>query len=314
MLGKPASWDFLATRYGKIELKVHDAGSPDWLGLYAPGAHLSASAKEVLAATTHAVVYLGSDRGATVAALRTAGVKHVLEIDPPRLGERADHPPLKKGGITGTEPCHAARRLLALLEPFVGRGALERALDPHLWKQSHDPLMTVSVDETRRALARLGLNEPPKGGFITLHPGSGGKKKCWPADRFAKLAAETARSLGAEPLVFFGPADDETRCAFDAALPAGVRVHRAENLPLREVAALLSTARIFVGNDAGITHLAARCCPTLALFGPTDPRVWRPLGLCVAVLCSPTECMADLEFEVVREAFEDGLRRFPQFC
>lgn len=313
VLGKPASWDFLATRYGKIDLKVHDAGSPDWLGLYAPGAHLSAAARDVLAATSHAVVYLASGRGATNATLRAAGVQHVLEIDPPKLGERAE------GSMSGERaampgPCHASRRLLDPLEPWAGKQAIDRALDPSLWLQANDPLLAVSVEETCAALRRLGLDTPPDGGFVALHPGSGGKKKCWPADRFAKLAAVAARDTGAEPLVFFGPADDETRRAFDAALPEEVRVHRAESLPLREVAALLSASRIFVGNDAGITHLAARCCPTLALFGPTDPRVWHPLGRCLAVARSKTASMDDLGFEAVREALQDALRSFPHFC
>src|SRR6185295_13673710 len=118
-----------------------------------------------------------------------------------------------------------------------GKDAVERALDPVLWNQANDPLLAVSVDETRAALARLGLTEPPTGGFVALHPGSGGKTKCWPAERFTRLAADAAQRFGAESLVFFGPADAETRRAFEATLPSGTQWHRAENLPLREVTA-----------------------------------------------------------------------------
>jgi ADP-heptose:LPS heptosyltransferase len=51
------------------------------------------------------------------------------------------------------------------------------------------------------------------------------------------------------------------------------------NLSLRELAQYLRQCRAFVGNDSGITHLAAYLgCPTVALFGPTDPRMWGPLG------------------------------------
>jgi ADP-heptose:LPS heptosyltransferase len=48
---------------------------------------------------------------------------------------------------------------------------------------------------------------------------------------------------------------------------------------LLELSRYLRTASGFIGNDSGITHLAAYLgCPTIALFGPTDPRVWGPIG------------------------------------
>ena len=41
----------------------------------------------------------------------------------------------------------------------------------------------------------------------------------------------------------------------------------------------LRTASLFVGNDSGPSHLAGIMgLPTIALFGPTDPAVWKPLG------------------------------------
>ena len=52
-----------------------------------------------------------------------------------------------------------------------------------------------------------------------------------------------------------------------------------QNLPLTELMTQISRCRAFIGNDSGITHLAAYIgCPTTVLFGPTDPRVWGPLG------------------------------------
>ena len=48
-------------------------------------------------------------------------------------------------------------------------------------------------------------------------------------------------------------------------------------LSWQELAALLGRARIYVGPDTSVTHLAAATgCPTVALFGPTDPRLWGP--------------------------------------
>ena len=48
---------------------------------------------------------------------------------------------------------------------------------------------------------------------------------------------------------------------------------------LVELARELASARLYIGNDSGITHLAAAVgCPTIALFGPTDAAVWAPRG------------------------------------
>jgi ADP-heptose:LPS heptosyltransferase len=58
---------------------------------------------------------------------------------------------------------------------------------------------------------------------------------------------------------------------------------RIENLS--ELAKRLASARVFVGNDSGISHLAAAVgTPVVALFGPTDPRVWAPRGPMVEVI------------------------------
>ena len=67
--------------------------------------------------------------------------------------------------------------------------------------------------------------------------------------------------------------------ALRAACPKGRGVQVLENLSLTEVSLHLRQCRAFIGNDSGITHLAAYLgCPTVALFGPTDPRVWGPIG------------------------------------
>lgn len=302
LLGTPASWGFLNRRLGKIELELLDAGDAAWLGLYAPGAALSPRASKVLTATHKAAVCLAGDSAGTVAALKAAGVAEILAIAAPRLNDRASGLAQAHSHIGPPESCHAARRLLDPLEPLVGAEAVVRAVQTCTWDQGCDPLLAVSADETRAALARLKLPAPPSGGWLALHPGSGGRTKCWPAERFAALAAHAHARHGLEPLVCFGPADNAMRQVFEAALPKGLPWHCAANFPLRELAALLALARAFVGNDAGVSHLAARCCPTLALFGPTDPCVWRPLGPRVTVLTAPTFEMSSLVLETVQEA------------
>ena len=62
------------------------------------------------------------------------------------------------------------------------------------------------------------------------------------------------------------------------------------NPGLEELAGLLALARGYVGNDSGVSHLAAALgTPTVAVFGPTDPVAWGPRGESVAVLGGPGE-------------------------
>jgi ADP-heptose:LPS heptosyltransferase len=91
-----------------------------------------------------------------------------------------------------------------------------------------------------------------------------------------------------------GPAEEGMR------LPAGARAWRS--LPLPGLAAALAACALFVGNDSGTTHLAAACgCPTLALFGPTDPAAWAPRGRAARVLASRDRAMGSIG---VAEAWE----------
>ena len=129
-------------------------------------------------------------------------------------------------------------------------------------------------------LATLALAAPelpdrwnPTNEHIVLHPGSGSPRKNWP--HFIELAERLE-----SPVFLVGPAEAE----FDTG-----RFVRMENLELRAVAHTLARSRGFVGNDSGTTHLAAYLgVPTIALFGPTDPNVWGPIGRRVQVMVNPT--------------------------
>jgi len=108
-------------------------------------------------------------------------------------------------------------------------------------------------------------------GFAVIHPFSGSPKKCWPLDRYQELA----RRLAMPVRWCAGPEEQ---------LPDAVRIH-----DLYELACWLASARLYIGNDSGITHLAAAVgTPVVALFGPTDPCIWAPRGPNVHVIAKPT--------------------------
>jgi heptosyltransferase III len=135
-------------------------------------------------------------------------------------------------------------------------------------------------------LRRLGGEGP----WILIHPGSGSQQKRWPVENFAKLS-RILTGKGFCIGVLEGPADTGVGEAFQRSLeierkPEGVGVvARLQNLPLNLVAAMLASSRGFIGNDSGITHLAAAVgAPTIAVFGPTSSRIWGPTGALVKVL------------------------------
>ena len=110
---------------------------------------------------------------------------------------------------------------------------------------------------------------------ILIHPGSGSARKNWPPERFA----EVIRALDSPVRLVVGEADKEAARRIDA------DVGRLEHPPLEELAARLAGCRAYLGNDSGVSHLAGLCgVRTVALFGPTDPGVWRPIGQKVHVL------------------------------
>ncbi|MCB9766505.1 MAG: hypothetical protein H6739_42415 [Alphaproteobacteria bacterium] len=116
-----------------------------------------------------------------------------------------------------------------------------------------------------------------------LVPGSGGAAKCWPRCRFAALGLRLSQA-GQRVAVMLGP--DELERGWSAEDFGGLPVLAAPSVP--ETAALCARAGVVVGNDAGTSHLAAAAGGrVVALFGPTDPARWRPMGPWVRVLQDP---------------------------
>ncbi len=127
------------------------------------------------------------------------------------------------------------------------------------------------------------------GGFAAIHPFSGSARKNWPLERYRELE----RVLEARLRVRWCAGSEE-------ALENAVRID-----DLYELACWLAGASVYIGNDSGITHLAAAAgAPVVALFGPTDPAVWAPRGPWVRVVATarPGEPIGNLTLAAVLEA------------
>ena len=135
----------------------------------------------------------------------------------------------------------------------------EHAVDFFLRHAGHPPGATPSLPANRQ-----------DSGLFVIHPFSGSPKKNWPTGNFMQVASRL-RDKGHTVQFIFGP---------EEGFPGARRFNT-----LDELLGFLPSARAFLGNDSGPTHVAAALgLPTLALFGPTNPKVWAPRGRRVRVM------------------------------
>ena len=123
--------------------------------------------------------------------------------------------------------------------------------------------------------------------ILVVAPGSGARAKNWPQEFFVAVAEWWRSRMGGVVILLLGPVEQEKGGVDD------LRRHSlvAGGLSLSQAAALLAAGDIYLGNDSGVTHLAAALgVPTVALFGPSDPRQWAPRGQQVAVVRRAIDC------------------------
>jgi len=136
------------------------------------------------------------------------------------------------------------------------------------------------------AIPRIDPGPVERRASVVIHPFSGSTRKNWPLAAFE----EVARRL---------PLPVEWTAGPEETLP---RATRFENL--FDLARWLAGAQLYIGNDSGITHLAAAIgVPVIALFGPTSPEVWAPRGGNVTVLHGPS---VEAVIEAVSSARQAG--------
>ncbi len=138
-------------------------------------------------------------------------------------------------------------------------------------------------------------------GATLIHPGSGSPEKNWPVQRFVELN-RSLKSRGHHVVWVRGPAE--------ADMPAEVSGVEVLNRPsLEALGATLAQSRLYIGNDSGVSHLAAAVgAPTVVIYGPTSDVVWRPDGPCLETVRSPSGALGALPVEDVLAAIEDLAR------
>jgi ADP-heptose:LPS heptosyltransferase len=201
-----------------------------------------------------------------------------------------------------------------LLKQFVQYGFPASESNPKLYLKESDR------EWARDFWRSKGVTPEERSRVMILHPGSGSKKKVWHLDGFLDLAHTLQDRLGSKIFIVLGPAEGrEVQKAFERMEPTAPVL--AKGLTLLQLASVMEGCWFFVGNDSGISHLAAALgLPTLTIFGPTEPRIWSPRGentfaVCRRVHCSPCllerfllckefECLSGIELAEVLEGLE----------
>jgi len=114
--------------------------------------------------------------------------------------------------------------------------------------------------------------------IVVIHPVARWPAKAWPKEKFARLS-EQLLGLGRIKVVLIGAKEDLPRINEIENMMTKKPIISAGRLSFMETAALIKEAKLVIGNDGAPAHLAGTFnIPTIALFGPTDPKVFSPVG------------------------------------
>jgi len=178
------------------------------------------------------------------------------------------------------------------------------------------PAGKLHQSEVSMTLARaLGANHAPppphyvpdarlltaaSAGAVYLHPGAGKIKNRWSAARFAAVARELL-ARGADVHWIEGPQD--AGCVEEAGRALGRSLPVISGEPIPSLAARFARASLYIGNDTGPLHLAgATGCPTVGIYGWSDPAEWAPVGARVRSVRAPDGSLESISVEQVLEA------------
>lgn len=153
------------------------------------------------------------------------------------------------------------------LKSVAARCEFHRALPPAAFDGHAVDFFAQQVGAASGLMPHIDIAATEGRRTVVIHPFSGSARKNWPLDRYRELASRLPRQV-------------EWTAGPEEQLPEAARFE-----DLGDLAGWIGGADLYIGNDSGITHLAAALgVRTLALFGPTSPRNWAPRGANVHVL------------------------------
>ncbi len=191
---------------------------------------------------------------------RATGAPHRVGFADYQYGSLHNHRLSSASDYWQQEFTHSAEQQLALLG-FVGVPVEDR------------PKSRLVV--TKEANAAINGRLPADiSDFALLHPAAAFATKQWATENFARTA-EFLASRGLRTVAV--AASHESEVLKDLIAESKVQIVTYDDLSLPEITALASKARLFVGNDSGIAHIAAAVgTPSVVVFGSSNRNHWRP--------------------------------------
>jgi lipopolysaccharide heptosyltransferase II len=218
-----------------------------------------------LRAARYDVVY--NLHGGTTATLltRATGAKHRVGFGHYQYARLHNHAAPSSLEIWQRPSLHSVEQQLALIGwtgvPVTDRPATRLPVNESSLHRINEKLRSAGMDD---------LEKP----FALIHPAAAFDTKQWATENFARVAEElTARGLTAIAIV----SNKEKRILEALVKHTSAPIFGLSDLSLPEVTALASRARLFVGNDSGIAHIAAAAgAPCVVIFGSSNVAHWRP--------------------------------------
>ena len=179
----------------------------------------------------------------------------------------------------------AGRQRVAPVEARLGgrikRLFLQRSVDVSKGLHRIEEMMRLAdalgIEQQARVVAPLAQPSPQSGRYAVIHAAPMFRYKQWTVDGWREVAAALV-ARGLTVVATGGPSASERQYLDGVWAGSGIAVTRMDGmLDWGQLSGLLAKARVYVGPDTSVTHLAAATgCPTMALYGPTDPRLWGP--------------------------------------
>ncbi len=178
---------------------------------------------------------------------------------------------------------HMVDRYVKILQPWVQTTQFLRDIEIH--RNLTGPLVFPKSHSGR-------LPHPIKEPLILLHAGSGSRYKCASPVLWASIVKGL---MMAQPkwniCLVGGPADNDSLRNVQGLL-THLEYAILTGMDLLQIGQYLQHAKLFIGHDSGLSHLAASFgVPSVLLFGPTDPGKWAPRGTHVAVIRKFCHCL-----------------------
>ena len=244
---------------------------------------------------------------------RASGARHRVGYAAYRYSRLHNHAAPPSSELWGRERTHSVEHQLALLG-WTGVPVTDRP-------PTSLAVTAQAAGSIARRLQAAGIDEAQP--FVLLHPAAAFDTKRWAAANFARIAEHLApRGL----VMIAVAAPHETEVVSALAAESRVPIVSMTDLSLPEVTALAARARLFVGNDSGIAHIAAAVrAPSVVIFGSSNVAHWRPWAVAPAEVvreempCAPCpgytcaefdapECIRRVPVERVAAAIERVLR------